>query len=251
MKYCIFSIGLTLLISSTAFAKPHPSKKTLKRLEAKLEQLQRELEHRPRDVSTYRLPKTLKFCGTKIDLENPVIRDRLEHEFYLILGDRAQVVLWARRAQRVFPPMERTIKRRKMCDDLKYVAVAESGLRPAVTSHASAKGWWQFMAPTARDFGLKVGRSWDERADLGQSTSAGLRYLEELRNQFGTWPLALAAYNTGPGRLRRAIKDQGIKDYWRLMLINEAERYVPRIVMIKEVLGNAERYGFHLNGLHS
>ena len=105
------------------------------------------------------------------------------------------------------------------------------------------------MAPTGRDFGLKVGRAWDERADLGQSTSAGLRYLEELHSQFGSWPLAMAAYNTGPGRLRRAIRDQGINDYWRLTLINEAERYVPRIVMIKEILGNSARYGFHLDDL--
>ena len=80
----------------------------------------------------------------------------------------------------LFRSSSATIKRLKACPQLKYLAVAESGLRSAVVSHASAKGWWQFMAPTGRQYGLNVKRDWDERADLGQSTSASIRYLKGL-----------------------------------------------------------------------
>lgn len=196
------------------------------------------------DVGAYRLPSKVSFCGETVDLKNPWIRERLEKEFILILGDRAQVLLWTKRARRVFPVIEAQADKLKTCKDLKYVAVIESGLRPAQTSHASAKGWWQFMSGTARQYGLDVDRAWDQRTDLAHSTKAGLQYLKDLHEKFGTWTLAMAAYNTGPGRLRQARRLQKLEDYWRLDLYTEAERYVPRIIAAKIIMGDLPRYGF-------
>lgn len=219
----------------------------LARLEARIAQLEAALEQRPRDVSRYRLPKTISFCGETYDTTKPGVRERFERELLLILGSRHQVVLWARRAHGVFPVIESKAKARGTCADLKYVAVIESGLRSGVTSHASAKGWWQFMAGTARQYGLLASTEWDERADLGASTDAGLRYLAALHRDFGRWDLAMAAYNTGPGRMRKAIRTQGTDDFWRLDLYTEAERYVPRVLAIKAVLADLPRYDFHFD----
>ncbi len=214
-------------------------------LEKKIDRLERELALRPLDVSAYSLPEEVSFCGEKVNLKDPMIRERIEREFLVILGDRAQVILWMKRSGRVFPAFERELKAQSVCSDLKYLAVVESGLRSSVTSRASAHGFWQFMAPTARDLGLTVDDALDERADLQASTRAGIAYLKQLYERFGSWPLAMAAYNTGPNRLKSAQDQQGLKDYWRLMLIQEAERYVPRIIAVKIVLEHLDDYGFH------
>lgn len=214
----------------------------LSALEARIAQLEAQLAQRPKDPGAYALPATLTFCGQRIATEDPWIRERVERELLLVLGDRAQVALWRRRAARVFPVVEAEAKALGTCDDLKYVAVIESGLRPAVTSHASARGWWQFMAPTAQEYGLTTDLHWDMRADLEASTRAGLRYLQDLHQSFESWPLAMAAYNTGPGRLRRAQSSQGQRDYWRLDLHPEAARYVPRVLAIKAVMSDPAAY---------
>ncbi len=236
------------LLSSPALAKkPSKGEREAATLEARIARLEAAMRQRPRDVSDYRLPQTIDFCGEKFDTTAPRVRERFERELLLILGRRHQVVLWARRAHGVFPVVEAEAKRLGACADLKYVAVIESGLRPAATSRASAKGWWQFMSGTGAQYGLDVSRDWDQRGDLVASSRAGLTYLRALREQFGSWPLALAAYNTGPGRVKRVIKQQGTDDFWRLDLYTEAERYVPRTLAIKAVLDDLPRYGFHLD----
>lgn len=235
----ILWIAVTLVTAASAHARRGKSS-----IERRLARLEAELARRPMDVGAYRLPKNVSFCGETVDLSDPWIRERLEKEFILIMGNRAQVLLWTKRARRVFPVIEAQADTIGTCKDLKYVAVIESGLRPAETSHASAKGWWQFMSGTARQYGLDVDRAWDQRTDLSLSTKAGLKYLAALREQFGTWTLAMAAYNTGPGRLRRAREQQQLRDYWRLDLYTEAERYVPRIIAAKIVMSDLARYGF-------
>ena len=216
-------------------------------LERRLDVAERALERRPPDISTFTLPERIELCDEPVDLRRPDVRERVEREFYLMVGNRAQVVLWLRRARRVFPVVDAAVARVGACPDLKYLAVIESGLRPGVVSSASARGWWQFMAGTARAYGLAVDAVIDERADLEKSTRAGVKYLAELYERFDSWALAAAAYNTGPTRLARAIDAQGPRDYWRLKLVPEAERYVPRIVAAKLILDDPSRYGFHVN----
>ncbi|MGK0357995.1 MAG: membrane-bound lytic murein transglycosylase D [Bradymonadia bacterium] len=239
-----FSLMGMVIVGALFAAGSAHARRAKSSVERRLARLEAELAKRPMDVGAYSLPGTVKFCGEQINVKDPWIRERLEKEFILILGDRAQVLLWTKRARHVFPVIEAQAAKLETCADLKYVAVIESGLRPAETSHASAKGWWQFMSGTARQYGLDVDRAWDERTDLSLSTKAGLKYLASLRKRFGSWSLAMAAYNTGPGRLRRARAQQKRKDYWRLDLYTEAERYVPRIIAAKIIMSDLSRYGF-------
>lgn len=244
------ALAAAVLFGAPALAGPNAGKKAggdrVAELEQRLADLEARVAQTPKDVSAYQLPDEVDFCGEPVNLDAPGVRERLEKEFYLVLGDRAQVVLWIKRARRVFPTIEKEAKALGTCADLKYLAVIESGLRPAVTSRASAKGWWQFMSGTGKQYGLDVDRAWDQRADLGHATRAGLSYLVALEEKFGSWPLAMAGYNTGPGRLQRAQEAQGIDDFWQLDLYTEAERYVPRTIAIKLVMDNLEHYGFQI-----
>ncbi|MEZ4433647.1 MAG: transglycosylase SLT domain-containing protein [bacterium] len=255
MRTRLLAALAALALSSPAHAEKAAEKRSVVKsapadrmaaLEKRLAELEAEVAARPRDVSAYNLPDKVSFCGVAVDLDDPDIRERLEREFYMVLGDRAQVVLWIKRARSVFPVIDREAKALGTCSDLKYVSVVESGLRPAVESRASAKGWWQFMSATGRQYGLDVDRAWDQRADLDEATRAGLTYLAELHGYFGSWPLALAAYNTGRGRLSRAQAEQGVTDFWQLDLYSEAERYVPRAIAIKTVMEDLAGYGFQI-----
>ena len=220
----------------------------LRAMEARIVHLEAELARRPLDISSYGLPEHVSLCGQPVRLTDADVRERLERELYLMLGDRDQVVLWTKRARRVFPTIDAEVKRTGACPDLRYLAVIESGLRPTVTSHASARGYWQFMAPTARDYSLEVADTFDERGDLAESTRAGVKYLRDLTAKFGgSWAMGMAAYNTGPGRLRAAVDTQGQNDYWHLDLVDEAERYVPRVIAAKIVMENLGAYGFDLS----
>lgn len=221
----------------------------IRALEARLEHLERELARRPLDISSYHLPEKVELCGQTVRLDEPEIRERLEREFYLMLGDRDQVVIWAKRARRVFPAIDAAVARTAgACPDVRYLAVIESGLRPTVTSHANAHGYWQFMAPTAREYGLSVDGGWDERAELDASSKAGVQYLTDLARGFGgDWSLAMVAYNTGMGRLRNAMEAQSRRDFWRLDLVDEAERYVPRVIAAKVIMTRLAEYGFDLD----
>lgn len=221
----------------------------IRALEARLEHLERELARRPLDISSYHLPEKVELCGQPVRLDDPDVRERLEREFYLMLGDRDQVVIWAKRARRVFPAIDAAVARTAgACPDVRYLAVIESGLRPTVTSHANAHGYWQFMAPTAREYGLSVDGGWDERAELEASSKAGVQYLADLARGFGgDWSLAMAAYNTGMGRLRNAMETQSRRDFWRLDLVDEAERYVPRVLAAKLIMTRLAEYGFDLD----
>ncbi|MDR1657676.1 MAG: lytic transglycosylase domain-containing protein [Deltaproteobacteria bacterium] len=193
------------------------------------------------------LPDVVTLCGETIPLNRPAVRDKLEFEFLLAVHHKAQVELWLRRAQRYFPLIEAALKQAGLPDDLKYLAVAESDLRPSVASPAGALGLWQFMPATARQFGLTVSSHVDQRHLPEQLLNAGIKYLTSLKNKFGSWSLAMAAYNAGDGRIHQAVTSQNTKDYYELDLVTETSRYVYRIAALKIVLENAAQYGFELS----
>ena len=134
----------------------------------------------------------------------------------------------------------------EMPDDLKYMAVAESALITDIKSRKRAAGLWQFMSRTGRWYGLRKNRMIDERLDFEQSTEAAVKYLRRLHDEFGNWTLALAAYNCGDAFLKREIRKQKVKDFYRLDLPLETERYVFRIAAIKIIMENPKQYGFNL-----
>ena len=197
-------------------------------------------------VEDFPLPKQMNLCGEPIPLEDRYTREMLDRELTISVWDRAQVFLWLKRAGRYFPYLEERLGQMGMPDDLKYLSVAESSLLRNIRSHKGARGLWQFMSRTARIKGLRKDRTMDERRHFERSTDAALKYLKELKGIVGTWHLAMAAYNCGEDRLKRKIREQQVKEYYRLNLPLETERYIFRIAAIKLIMGDPERYGYRL-----
>ena len=206
----------------------------------------RETESFPALAASVRVEAPLDFCGEKVPLSTREVRERLEKEFLLALWDRAQVLLWLKRSTRYMPVIESMLKACGLPDDLKYVAVAESALRPHAGSHKGAVGFWQFVKHTGRAYGLTITSRIDERRNLFASTRAAVAYLKVLHDMFGSWTLAAAGYNMGEAGLTAEIMEQGTDDYYHLYLPLETQRYVFRILSAKLILSNPERYGFRL-----
>lgn len=153
-----------------------------------------------------------------------------------------------------FPLFEKYLKKYNMPDELKYLSIIESGLNPKAVSYAGAVGLWQFMPYTARmEFGLRENWYLDEKMDPEKATDAACQYLKFLYNYFDNdWELALAAYNTGPGNVRRAIRRSGYKkNFWQIYpyLSRQTRSYVPQYVAIDYVMHYLEEYNFKVRDL--
>lgn len=196
--------------------------------------------------SAIRLKGPIFFCGERVPIERADIRERLEKELLLMLWDRAQVILWLKRTGRYFPHIQTILRGATMPDDLKYIAVIESALKPHAGSRKGARGIWQFIPTTGRNYGLTVNRSIDERRNFRLATRAAVRYLADLYDMFDSWTLAAAAYNMGEVGLQKRMKQQDEDDYYKLDLPTETERYVLRAVAAKLILSHPAYYGFNL-----
>ena len=131
-------------------------------------------------------------------------------------------------------------------DDLKYVTITESGLRPEAVSSSGAGGIWQFIPSTGEKYGMRKNRIVDERFDFFKATEGALSYLTSLYEEFKSWPLSMAAYNAGENKVRKEIDLQKTRNYFYLDLPLETERYVYKIAVAKIILSNPERYGYTL-----
>jgi hypothetical protein len=200
----------------------------------------------PREHAYFSMPKTLTLCGETMPLQNQHVREMLDREFNITVWDRAQVIMYLKRAGRYFPYIEVKLAEAGLPDDLKYLAVAESALITHSLSRKGARGPWQFMTLAARSNGLRRNSVIDERLNFERATAAAIKNLTRLKEKFSSWMLAMAAYNTGETRLSRAIKNQQTDDYFRLNLPIETERYVFRIAAIKIIMENPGQYGYAL-----
>ena len=189
-------------------------------------------------------PRHMDLCGEPVPLFRDDVWERFDREFTIVVYSHAQVFLWLKRAERYFPWLEKTLKARGLPDDLKYLVIAESDLLHTARSPAGATGPWQFIKSTARKYGLRIGNGIDERYDFEKSTEKALNYLQNLYNQFQSWALAMAAYNCGEERIAKELRDQRVTSYYDLKLPTETERYIFRILAIKEVLSHPEKYGY-------
>jgi hypothetical protein len=194
-------------------------------------------------LSSLKLPDKLSFCGEQVPLEIPEVRERAEREFYMLLQQPGQVILYLKRAGRYFPVYEKIIKENNMPTDLKYLSVAESALYMA-RSAKNALGLWQFMEGTGKKYGLQVDDNVDERCHPEKSTDAAMKYLKNAYDDHGSWSLAAAAYNMGSEGVSSSKKFQDVNNYFDMYLNEETSRFVLRIVIIKEIMENASKYGF-------
>jgi membrane-bound lytic murein transglycosylase D len=152
-----------------------------------------------------------------------------------------------RRKNLYFPLFERALKKYGLPDELKYLSIIESGLNPRAVSRVRAVGLWQFMSATGRYYGLNNDWYIDERMDPEKATDAACRYLRDLYSMFHDWELALAAYNTGPGNVKKAIRRSGYKKtFWEIypQLPRETRAYVPQFVAMIYTMNYLDEHNF-------
>ena len=189
--------------------------------------------------------REVTFCGEKIPVQDRFVADKLMN----ILKKQMRYINMPDLRKRInlyFPQVEYYLRETGLPEDFKYLAIVESGFKNAVSS-AGAAGFWQFMKPTAIDFGLVVNDQVDERNDFNKSTLAACKvlanYYLDLKRKFGisSWVLTAAAYNNGIGNIHSAINKQG-KDYFQMNLNAETAVYVYKIIAVKELFEYPELY---------
>jgi membrane-bound lytic murein transglycosylase D len=248
----------SLLLASPAFAQVEPVIDSLEVLEAEEEILYKE------DTTTYvyySLPSDVEYVPGDDDPD--LLRERLSrlqkditltyndrvHSFinYFTIRDREYTRMVMQRQQMFFPLFEKYLAQYGLPDELKYLSIIESGLNPKAISRARAVGLWQFMSATGRYYGLHNDWYIDDRMDPERSTEAACRYLKDLYNMFHNWELALAAYNTGPGNVKKAIRRSGYKKtFWEIYpyLPRETRSYVPQFIAIIYTMNYLPEHNF-------
>lgn len=137
-----------------------------------------------------------------------------------------------------FPVFEKALRAKGLPQELKYLSIVESNLNPNARSKSGAVGLWQFMRTTAGIYDLEMNQIVDERRDPYKSTEAALEYLSHLYDTFGDWTVAIAAYNCGPGNVRKAIRKSGSKDFWKMrpFLPKETQNYIPKFIAVSYLM---------------
>ena len=191
-------------------------------------------------------PTSIDFAGEQAPLQITDVRERLDRELLINANLDATTLLILKRANRAFPVIEPILAKYNVPDDFKYLAVIESALVNAV-SPAGARGVWQFMPQTAKENGMEVNESVDERYHLEKSTEAACKYLLDAKAKFGSWTSAAASYNGGMTGVNKQIEMQKVSSYYDLLLNDETSRYVFRILALKEIMKAPAKYGFAVN----
>ena len=194
-------------------------------------------------ISAIAIPDDLNFAGEPVPQEDPEIMERIDREFLVNTYWQSNALLLMKRAHKYFPIIEPILAKNGVPEDFKYLAVAESGL-DNVVSPAGARGFWQIMKATGKEYGLEINDNVDERYHLEKSTQVACDYLNKYKEKYGSWTLAAAAYNAGTGSIDKYMDIQKAAGYYDLLLGAETGRYVFRILAIKEILSNPEQYGF-------
>ena len=191
------------------------------------------------------IPTEMTLAGEYVPMYDFGVREALDREFIVNTYRHSGTILYLKKASRWFPVIEPILKEQGVPDDFKYLCVIESGMSQVV-SPAGAAGFWQFMKNTAPEYGLEVSKTVDERYHIEKATIAACQYLKESYDLFGSWSLAAASYNMGRNGLNKSLEEQGVNDYWDLHLNSETARYVYRILAVKEVMTNPEKFGFRM-----
>ena len=189
-------------------------------------------------------------AGYRMNGGQPVYNQRIEAQKGWFTSRQDYLNRLTARASRYIYHTVREAERRNIPTELALLPVIESSYDPSGTSSAAAAGLWQFIPSTGRIYGLNQSSTYDGRRDVIESTRAAYDFLTALHNQFGSWELALAAYNAGPGRVQKAIDANAAAglptDYWSLRLPTETMNYVPRFLAVAEIVAKPEQYGVYL-----
>jgi len=193
-----------------------------------------------------KLPAELDLAGEKVPLTDFEVRERLDRELLVNSYWHSNTLQNLKLAHRWFPMIEKVLAENGIPDDFKYIALAESGLRNVV-SPSNAEGVWQFLAETAKQYGLKINGEVDERYDVEKSTEAAVKYFQEAQTKFNNWTLTAASYNAGISGIENNLAYQKVNSYYDLYLNQESSRYIFRILALKVIYENTEKFGFMLD----
>lgn len=192
------------------------------------------------------LPASVSFAGENTSLGNPDVRESIDYELTAIAYRHAYTSAILKNANRFFPTIEAILRKNGVPDDFKYVAISESGLENTV-SPKQAKGVWQFMEGTAREYGLEVSDDVDERYNLEKATEAACKYFNNAYKRFNNWTLAAASYNCGMGSMQESVTQQQAWDYHSMAFNLETGRYMYKTMAYKVLMSNPSAYGFNLS----
>lgn len=186
------------------------------------------------------------FAGERVPLEMFNIRERYERELLSNTYFHSNTMVLLKRSKRWFPVIEPILQKHGVPEDFKYLCVIESNLSNVV-SPAGAAGFWQFMKGTAEEYGLKINKEVDMRYNVELETEAACKYFLKAYERFGSWTLVAAAYNAGSSRVSKFMKEQGVTSYYDMLMAEETERYVFRIIAIKTIFENPEKHGIYVS----
>ncbi|CCG99787.1 lytic transglycosylase catalytic [Fibrella aestuarina BUZ 2] len=184
----------------------------------------------------------VNFCGETMPLDDADVLSRWKHVLTLFRPQTASLGDLRERADAFFPLIDSTLKAYDIPPDFRYIPLAESGLKARAVSSKGAGGYWQLMPGTARELGLRVGGRTDERFNPKKATIAACKYLRKLYDLFGSWSLVAAAYNVGPGYVKRQLQKQAHCDYYQMKLPRETRYYLFRVLLYKELLSRPDDY---------
>lgn len=190
------------------------------------------------------VPTSLTFANESVPIEDIEVYERLDREIHVNTYFHSSTIQKIKLAARWFPIIEPILQENNIPDDFKYLAVAESGLVLDAASPAGAKGMWQFMPSTGKEYGLTINSYIDERYHPEMATRAACKYLKDAYDKFGNWTLVAAAYNMGQSGLSRDLGNQEVDSYYDVLLNSETSRYVFRILALKTILSDPASYGF-------
>ena len=199
--------------------------------------------HRTYKIKALKLPVDLNLAGERVPVEINDVKERMERELLVNTYWQSNGLLLIKRANKYFPILEPLLKKYNLPDDFKFLALAESGFTDE-TSSVGAAGMWHFMRTTGKEFDLEINDNVDERYNIEKSTEVAAEYLKKAKDNLGSWTLAAAAYNAGNYGVSKRLETQHVDNYYDALLPDETERYVFRILALKEIISNPKKYGF-------
>ncbi|MGL4780001.1 MAG: lytic transglycosylase domain-containing protein [Bacteroidales bacterium] len=192
------------------------------------------------------IPERVNFAGEQVDLTRYDAYERFDRELSGFTYLHSTTGMLIKRANRFFPIIVPILKKNGVPEDFKYLAVIESSLNPRAISGAKAGGMWQIMPATGKEYGLEINDSIDERFHVEKSTEAACRYLKKAYQKYGNWALVAASYNGGMGRISKELSNQDVDTFFDMWLTEETQRYVYRLLAIKQIFSAPYQYGFVL-----
>lgn len=193
------------------------------------------------------VPDTASFAGEPLPLDRQDVREALDREMLTNSFWHTNTIITIKRANRYFPVVEPILEEHGIPEDFKYLMVAESAVVPTAKSPAGAVGLWQILESVAKENNLIVNDEVDQRYDVELSTRTACKILKRSYDALGSWTLAAAAYNGGLTRVRKNLAQQMQSSYYSTLWSEETGRYVFRIVAIKTIFQDPERYGFKID----